>query len=181
MPIVEIFDTFGPKSHKLKRELVASGVECSCCRSSHDLTLEEKLSSHPMTDEQINTLVSRLNAVLDEPDEPAIQMTEEAARQFRSILVEEKKIGWALRFGIQDSGCCGYEYFLDYSEQAQTTDQVFESHGIQIHVDPKSAAQLDGTIIDYAEGKHGAGFKIVSPSSGCGCSGNSGGCCSSNH
>lgn len=113
------------------------------------------------------------------PTDPAmIQITEEAARQFSSLLAKEKKTGWGLRVGMQESDCCGFEYFLDFSPQPQPEDLVFESHGVQIHVDRKSAARLSGVIIDYSKGVHGAGFKIVSPSSsGCSChSGN--GCCS---
>jgi iron-sulfur cluster assembly protein len=177
MPIVEIFDTFGTKSHKLVRAMSEAGIDCSCCCSHSDETLEQKLASRQMTDDQINAFMSRLNAVFDEPDDaPAIQMTEQAAKQFRAILAEEKKTGWALRFGIQASGCCGFEYFLDYSHEAQPTDDVFESHGVQIHVDKKSTPQLLGSTIDYAEDKHGAGFKVIGPTSGCGC--HSHGCCS---
>jgi iron-sulfur cluster assembly accessory protein len=108
-------------------------------------------------------------------DQSTIRLTEKAAQKFREILAQENKSGWALRLGIESSCCCGAEYFLDYSHQAKTDDTIFESEGIQIHVQQNSIPQLLGTIIDYVEGKHGAGFKISNPSCCGGCSHN---CCS---
>ena len=104
----------------------------------------------------------------------SISLTERAADQFHAILTEEGKTGWGLRFGVQSTGCCGFEYFLDLSEKAQSEDQIFESQGIQIHVDQQSVPRLLGSVIDYVEGKEGPGFKIFSskPHSCCcgGCS-----------
>ena len=163
MAIEELFRRFPEKSEQLAQEMTLAGLHCaSCCASSWE-TLEEGMQSHGMGDEAINTLVQRLNLILDEEAPSAtISLTERAAQQFLALLVEDGKPGWGLRFGIQSAGCCGFEYFLDYSEKAQPDDQTFESHGIQIHVQQKSAQRLLGSVIDFVEGKQGAGFKIFS-------------------
>jgi iron-sulfur cluster assembly protein/iron-sulfur cluster insertion protein len=50
-------------------------------------------------------------------------------------------------------------------------DQLFESEGVQLLVDPTSLAYLDGTNIDFDDGLHGKGFELKNPNaqSTCGC------------
>jgi hypothetical protein len=42
---------------------------------------------------------------------------------------------------------------------------IFESQGIQIHIQHKSLDRLLGCVIDYTDGLQGAGFKISNPTS----------------
>ena len=126
------------------------------------------MMGHGMNDSEIIALLERLNKILDDSDDSStIRLTEKAAQKFLEILAKENKIGWALRFGINTSSCCGGDYFLDYSQKARVDDTIFESHGVQIHVQQKLAPQLLGATIDYVEGKHGSGFKITNRSCGC--------------
>ena len=125
-----------------------------------------------MNEAQIEKLVSRLNTLLSEKSDPmAMHLTPRAAAKLLSILAEEGKVGFGLRFGDKPAGCNGYEHFLDYSEKAEANDEIFESQGIQIHVDKSSTKRLLGSEIDYVEGLKGAGFKISNPNakSSCGC------------
>ena len=87
------------------------------------------------------------------------------------ILKEEEKQGWGMRFGDRMSGCSGFEYILDYSEKAEADDEIFESHGIPIHINKGSLKRLLGSVIDYVDGLHGSGFKISNPhaKTSCGC------------
>ena len=50
-------------------------------------------------------------------------------------------------------------------------DQVFETDGVKVVVDPKSFLYLNGTEIDYVDGLTGAGFTMKNPNAtgGCGC------------
>ena len=179
MTIEEIFRRNPNQSQKLAEELAHSGLHCAGCSASAWETLEAGMAGHGMSEPEITALVERLNRILDVPtDQSTISLNEKAAQKLRELLAEENKAGWALRFGVNSSNCCGGEYFLDYSQKARSDDTIFESHGIQIHVNQKSAPQLLGTIIDFVEGKHGAGFKISNPScNGC-CQGHSHNCCS---
>ena len=171
MAIEEIFRQFPDKSELFAQEMTLAGLHCATCSAASRETLEEGMQSHGMSDEAIDSLIQRLNRILDlESPSSTISLTERAASQFRVLLAEDGKTGWGLRFGIQSSGCCGFEYFLDYSEKAKSDDQTFESFGIQIHVQEKSTPRLLGSVIDYVEGKQGAGFKIFSSSPhSCGC------------
>lgn len=172
MTIEEILSLFPHKSQKLAHEITAAGLHCVGCHAATWETLEGGMLGHGMQEEAIDKLVYRLNALLDEEsDESTISMTKKAAQKFLSILAEDGKEGWGLRFGEQMAGCSGYEYQLDYSEKAGPEDEVFESNGIDIHVEKKLLKRLLGCEIDYIDSLHNSGFKISNPNvkAGCGC------------
>lgn len=172
MTIEEIFTLFPQKSQKLAQEMTNFGLHCTTCSAASEETLEEGMYNHGMNDQAIDQLLERLNRVLlEETDLSAISLTKKAAKKFKEILEDEEKTGWALRFGEETSGCRGTKYFLDFSEKPKETDVVFTSEEIHIHVDQKALDRLLGSVIDYADGLQGAGFKISNPNvkSSCGC------------
>ncbi len=172
MTIDEIFKKFPHKAPRLAQELTNAGLNCVGCSASTWETLEAGMYGHGMVDEHIDHLLKKLNDILEEQENlDTITITKRAAEKYREILKEEGKENWALRFGERAAGCSGFEYFLDYSEKPQTGDLILESEGIQIHLHHKSADRLMGSIIDYADGLHGAGFKITNPNvkASCGC------------
>lgn len=172
MTIEEIFKRFPHKSQKLAQVMTQAGLHCVGCSASTWETLEAGMYGHGMSDAQIDDLLKQLNAILEEKEDlTTITLTEKAAKKFLEILQEENKKGWGLRFGEKAAGCSGFEYFLDFSEKPKEDDLILESRGIQIHLNKKSASRLLGSVIDYADGLHGAGFKISNPNvkSACGC------------
>jgi iron-sulfur cluster assembly accessory protein len=179
MTIEEMFRRFPDKSQQLAEELTHAGLHCVGCSASSWETLEAGMAGHGLNDAEIIALMQRLNHVIeDSHDDSTISLTEKAAQKYLEILAQENKSGWGLRLGINSTGCCGGDYFLDYSQNARSDDVIFESYGVEIHVQQKSAPELLGTTIDYVEGKHGVGFKIMSRSChGC-CGGHSHNCCS---
>ena len=76
-----------------------------------------------------------------------------------------------LRVAVRGGGCSGFEYALDFEEEARETDLVMEFDGLTVYVDPVSARYLQGTEIDYVMGMSGAGFKFNNPKAvgTCGC------------
>jgi iron-sulfur cluster assembly accessory protein len=161
MTIEDIFKKFPAKGQRLAQEMTSAGLQCvGCCAATWE-TLEAGMYSHEYSDEEIDDLVDRLNAILEETQDPdTISLSEKAAKKFREILEEEGKANWGLRFGEKAAGCSGFEYTLDYSEKPKHGDMVFESHGVQIHVAHKSLERLMGCHIDYKEGLNG-GFAIT--------------------
>lgn len=172
MTIEEIFKRFPSKGQKLAQEMTNRGLHCVGCSASTWETIEAGMLGHGMSEEELEDLLASLNKVLEEKEDlSAITLTPKAAKKFLEILSEEGKTGWALRFGERAAGCSGFEYFLDYSEKAKPGDLVLESEGIQIHIHHKSTERLMGSVIDYVDGLHGAGFKISNPNvkASCGC------------
>ncbi len=76
-----------------------------------------------------------------------------------------------LRVAVRGGGCSGFEYALDFEQEARDTDTVLEYDGLKVFVDPISARYLAGTQIDYVMGTTGAGFKFHNPKAvgTCGC------------
>ena len=102
--------------------------------------------------------------------EAPLQFTSAAAAKVASLIAEEGNPALKLRVYISGGGCSGFQYQLVF-DTPQAGDQVFESDGVKVVVDPKSFLYLNGTEIDYVDGLNGAGFTMKNPNAkgGCGC------------
>lgn len=172
MTIEQILSLFPFKAQKLAQEITKAGLHCVGCHAATWETLEAGMLGHGMTDDQINELVNRLNALLEEEmDMSTITITKRAAKKYLEILEEDGKQGWGIRFEERMAGCSGFEYVLDFSEKAEKDDDIYASNGIEIHVKKAMVPRLVGSEIDYVDGLQGAGFKISNPNvrSSCGC------------
>lgn len=76
-----------------------------------------------------------------------------------------------LRIAVRGGGCSGFEYALDFENEARDNDWIYEQSGLTVYVDAVSARYLEGTTIDYVMGMAGAGFKFNNPQARgtCGC------------
>ena len=170
--IADIFRLFPHKSQRLAQEITNAGLHCVGCGAANMESLEAGMLGHGFTQDKIDALIARLNAILDEEADPStITLTEKAAKKYLQVLEAEEKQGWGLRFMEKSSGCKGFEYILDYSEAPSAEDHVYTSHGIEIHVRGESLDRLLGSVIDYVDGLQGAGFKVTNPNvtASCGC------------
>ena len=100
-----------------------------------------------------------------------LTVTMKASEKIQDLMRETPGEADALRVRVVSGGCSGLSYGLNFEREAQPDDHVFESNGVRVYVDPRSALYLDGVEIDYVEGLQGAGFKIANPNakSSCGC------------
>ncbi len=99
-----------------------------------------------------------------------ISMTEAAAQHVRRSL-EGRGKGEGIRLGVRTTGCSGMAYVLEFVDEVAAGDQVFESFGVKVFIDPKSLSYLDGTELDFAREGLNEGFKFNNPNvrSECGC------------
>lgn len=99
-----------------------------------------------------------------------ITLTEPAANHVRTYL-ENRGKGIGLRLGVRTSGCSGMAYVLEFADEVNDEDQVFEDHGVKVIVDPKSMLYLDGTELDFGKEGLNEGFKFNNPNvkDECGC------------
>jgi iron-sulfur cluster assembly accessory protein len=101
-----------------------------------------------------------------------ITVTETAATKISELLTEENKSGSGLRVFVQGGGCSGFQYGLMIEENGQgAADNVYESHGVKLYVDPISVRYLKGAEVDFVDTITGGGFTIKNPNatSTCGC------------
>ena len=100
-----------------------------------------------------------------------INVTQVAASKISELLAEEQQAQSGLRVFVQGGGCSGFQYGLMIEENSGDSDQVFESNGVKLYVDPISIRYLKGAEVDFVETVTGGGFTIKNPNavSTCGC------------
>ena len=100
-----------------------------------------------------------------------INVSPSAASKIQELLAEEGKTGSGLRVFVQGGGCSGFQYGLMIEEAGGAGDQVYESNGVRLFVDPVSISYLKGAEVDFVDTITGGGFTIKNPnaSSTCGC------------
>ncbi|MBF1287595.1 MAG: iron-sulfur cluster assembly protein IscA [Neisseria sp.] len=99
-----------------------------------------------------------------------ITITENAAKHINGYLTKRGK-GLGVRLGVKTSGCSGMAYNLEFVDEVNDDDLIFEEHGARVYIDPKSLVYLDGTQVDYTKEGLQEGFKFENPNvkDSCGC------------
>ncbi len=100
----------------------------------------------------------------------AITLTDTAAQHIKDYLQNRGK-GKGLRLAVKTTGCSGMAYVLEFVDDSDDSDKIFESNGVTIFVDPKSFVYVDGTELDYGKEGLNEGFKFNNPNvkDECGC------------
>lgn len=100
----------------------------------------------------------------------AITLSDKAATHVANFLIKRGK-GLGLRLGVRTSGCSGMAYKLEFVDEVNEDDLVFETKGVKIIVDAKSLPYLDGMELDFAREGLNEGFKFNNPNvkDQCGC------------
>ncbi len=76
-----------------------------------------------------------------------------------------------MRLGISATGCSGYSYVINYADQINDEDIVFEDKGVTIVVDAEALRLVDGTEVNFVEKGLNQTFTFRNPniSGECGC------------
>ncbi|WFE69123.1 iron-sulfur cluster assembly accessory protein [Thiomicrospira sp. R3] len=101
----------------------------------------------------------------------AVTLTESAAQRVQTMLAKRGH-GLGLRVSTKVSGCTGFAYVVDYADQVEDQDQVFESFDVKVVVDAKSLKSIEGMEIDYVKESllnEGFDFKNPNVKDMCGC------------
>lgn len=103
-------------------------------------------------------------------DNMSVGLTEAAARHITRYLGRRGK-GVGVRLGVKTTGCSGLAYKIEYADEVNPEDVVFEQLGVKILVDPKSLPYIDGTELDFVREGLNEGFKFNNPNERdrCGC------------
>lgn len=159
MRIADIL-TLLPQAERL---LAQYGLHCSGCSIGGAETLEDALSMHGMSEEDVGDLMADLHVLLeDRPERPqTIAITETAAIALTKILDAEKKTGWVLRVGLDATG----GFHLEIVKEVPADDHVFMHHGLTVSASPLTLAAIGGATIDEREGR----FKLDVPGAGAAC------------
>ena len=115
--------------------------------------------------------IARSEATERTEEELMLTLTDSAAKKVQDLRLEEGKPDWGLRLRVVGGGCSGFSYELGWEDAEQEGDQVVETSGVKVFVDPFSAQYLQGVEIDYVSSMMGQGFTFRNPNAtgGCGC------------
>jgi iron-sulfur cluster assembly protein len=101
----------------------------------------------------------------------SVQLTESAAN-YISTMLQKRGSGVGLRLGVTKSGCSGFQYVVDYADEVETDDTVFNSHNIKIIINKESLPFLKGIEVDYVKNNilnKGLEFRNPNVKDQCGC------------
>ena len=104
----------------------------------------------------------------------SIYVSEKAKKKVHQLMEEAgvaSDLSYFLRVGVVGGGCSGLSYKLDFDNQVNPMDQVFEDNGVKVVTDLKSFLYLVNTELDFSDGLNGKGFYFNNPnaSRSCGC------------
>ncbi len=99
-----------------------------------------------------------------------IILTENAAKRVAWIAQRQSKPA-ILRLAVDGGGCAGFTYKFELADAPDAEDEVAETGGVKLVVDPISLDLVRGSAVDFVEDLGGAAFKVTNPNaqSGCGC------------
>jgi iron-sulfur cluster assembly protein len=99
-----------------------------------------------------------------------ITLSEKAADKVKQQLARRGK-GLGIRVGVKTTGCSGLAYVLEYVDKIEDSDQAFVSNSVNIYIDPKSLAYIQGVEIDWVRNGLNEGFDFKNPNERdrCGC------------
>ena len=100
----------------------------------------------------------------------AISLTPAAADRVRNFL-HARGQGIGLRLAVRKTGCSGFAYVINYADDVQPADVVFEDQGVKVFVDRDSLSLIDGTEVDFVKQGLNEAFKFRNPNvtGECGC------------
>jgi len=102
---------------------------------------------------------------------PALDLSPTAVAKVKEILAQQSPQPQGLRVSVVGGGCSGFSYQMNFENDTNGIDKVFDFDGLKVFVDHASLMYLNGTKIDYVESLEGSGFKFENPNvkSTCGC------------
>lgn len=76
-----------------------------------------------------------------------------------------------IRVSVTSGGCSGLTYNMDFDNENQPNDQIFEDNGTKVVTDLKSFLYLFNSTLEFSGGLNGKGFYFQNPNAArtCGC------------
>jgi len=98
-------------------------------------------------------------------------VTPAAVERAKALIDSRAKQTAGIRIGVRTKGCSGLSYTLEFADKQEPMDEVVETEGLKLLIDPKASLFLIGTEMDYEEEKLKQGFVFKNPNEKgrCGC------------
>ncbi|MDP1748459.1 MAG: iron-sulfur cluster assembly accessory protein, partial [Reyranella sp.] len=83
------------------------------------------------------------------PRPQVMSVTPAAAERVKALIDGREKPTIGIRIGVRSKGCSGMSYTLEFADAQQPMDEVVETAGVKLLIDPKASLFLIGTQMDY--------------------------------
>ncbi|HRF09807.1 MAG TPA: iron-sulfur cluster assembly accessory protein [Xanthobacteraceae bacterium] len=105
------------------------------------------------------------------PRPAVMNVTEAAASRVRELIARADKPVAGVRVGVKNGGCAGMSYTMELADTIARGDEVIDTQGVRVLIDPKAVLFLLGTTMDFSVDKMSQKFVFKNPNetSACGC------------
>ncbi|MGE0339493.1 MAG: HesB/IscA family protein [Xanthobacteraceae bacterium] len=105
------------------------------------------------------------------PRPAVMNVTEAAASRVRELIARADKPVAGVRVGVKNGGCAGMSYTMELADAVARGDEVIDTQGVKVLIDPKAVLFLLGTTMDFTIDKMSEKFVFKNPNetSACGC------------
>ena len=100
-----------------------------------------------------------------------ISLSDNAAKRIKEIMSSAEKDSLGVRVGVKSGGCAGMSYIMEYTKEANPTDELIEDKGVKLFIDSAAIMYLLGTQMDYKKDDFSSSFVFNNPheTERCGC------------
>lgn len=105
------------------------------------------------------------------PRPAVMNVTEAAASRVRELISRADKPVAGVRVGVKNGGCAGMSYTMELADDVARGDEVIDTQGVRVLIDPKAVLFLLGTTMDFTVDRMSEKFVFKNPNetSACGC------------
>ncbi|MFK7946167.1 MAG: HesB/IscA family protein [Saprospiraceae bacterium] len=99
-------------------------------------------------------------------------VADSAKEKITEIMTSQKlDENYFIRVSVVSGGCSGLSYKMDFDNEIQEKDQIFEDNDTKVVTDLRSFLYLCNTTLEFSGGLNGKGFEFVNPNAArtCGC------------
>lgn len=100
-----------------------------------------------------------------------LTLSDAAVERVKAMVSGRGKPTVGIRIGVSTKGCSGLTYTLEFADEKGLMDEVVETKGVTVLIDPKATMFILGTEMDFVEEKLQSGFVFRNPNEKgrCGC------------
>ena len=108
---------------------------------------------------------------MDSSSKEILTLTKAAKERIKFIMSKAKDSYVGLRINIDNKGCSGHSYKIEYAKNKKNGDEEICIENIKIFVEPSTIMFILGSKMDYINNKIESGFVFNNPNEKgrCGC------------
>src|SRR3984893_6708638 len=76
------------------------------------------------------------------PRPQVMRLSEAAAERIKDIIGKSERPMAGIRVGVQNGGCAGMSYKMEYAEAFDPRDEIVDEKGVRLFIDPKAVLFL---------------------------------------